>query len=361
MVLKLSSLPMEQDFDLNSIIESPKRELDHPLPNSIPCCQDPRYAEEQINQQRSDRNQPVTTTEQQIQHQLQFQGVEMLGSVPSRRAVVFTGNGTGGFSPDCQGFSPSPPSGLAAVPTDIHPVMQQSGRTSHLLDESMQMWLSGAQPIDLSSEMENWLMRRNGAYGDVLTTVEDNAIQQQQQSKLSGYCVETGPPSSSSGFFSASDDGDSMEDIPCRSGRNEKQQSMNPDQLLDESSLISLSVRDLNRRLHGYPRDVIQRIKQKRRTLKNRGYAQNCRTKRIALKCELERTNRWLKTELERILQQKEVERQEKERAYQERDYYKQQLKQQLSMSSNRDCSGSLSSGLSSNNASSPSSPEFYL
>lgn len=47
--------------------------------------------------------------------------------------------------------------------------------------------------------------------------------------------------------------------------------------LIDDRALIELSVRELNKRLHGKPKDIIQKLKQKRRTLKNRGYAQNCR------------------------------------------------------------------------------------
>lgn len=57
---------------------------------------------------------------------------------------------------------------------------------------------------------------------------------------------------------------------------------------IDDSSLIQLSVRELNKRLNGLSKDDIIRVKQKRRTLKNRGYAQNCRTKRMEQKRTLE-------------------------------------------------------------------------
>ncbi|CAL1290899.1 unnamed protein product [Larinioides sclopetarius] len=117
--------------------------------------------------------------------------------------------------------------------------------------------------------------------------------------------------------------------------------------ILDDDQLISLTVRELNKRLHGYPREEVVRMKQKRRTLKNRGYAQNCRTKRLAQRHELESRNRLLQGEMARL-------RQELDRACRERDFYRQQLH------ALRD-PRSLSSVSSGGAASNPSSPEFYL
>nr|CAH0102632.1 unnamed protein product [Daphnia galeata] len=87
--------------------------------------------------------------------------------------------------------------------------------------------------------------------------------------------------------------------------------------LLDDDALISLSVRELNKKLNGFPREEVVRLKQKRRTLKNRGYAQNCRSKRMQQRHELESANTALKAEIQRM-------RLELGRVAQERDSYKQ-------------------------------------
>lgn len=57
-----------------------------------------------------------------------------------------------------------------------------------------------------------------------------------------------------------------------------------------DKQLIELSVRELNKHLKSsrFSKDQVQKIKQKRRTLKNRGYAASCRNKRCQKKGELE-------------------------------------------------------------------------
>jgi len=69
---------------------------------------------------------------------------------------------------------------------------------------------------------------------------------------------------------------------------------------LTDEELVSLTVRDLNRHLRSLSPAECKRLKQRRRTLKNRGYAASCRIKRLTQKDELD---------LERIRLQKEVDK----------------------------------------------------
>jgi uncharacterized small protein (DUF1192 family) len=122
------------------------------------------------------------------------------------------------------------------------------------------------------------------------------------------------------------------------------------DGILNDDALMLLSVRELNKRLHGFPREEVVRLKQKRRTLKNRGYAENCRSKHLQQRHELEAINRNLQAELHRF-------KLLLSRVAQERDNYKQRLEV---MRTGGDSDG-VHSSVSSSGHSNPRSPEFYL
>ncbi|XP_020382141.1 transcription factor MafK [Rhincodon typus] len=70
---------------------------------------------------------------------------------------------------------------------------------------------------------------------------------------------------------------------------------------LGDQELVSMTVRELNQHLRGLSKEEIIQLKQRRRTLKNRGYAASCRVKRVTQKEELQRQRADLQQEVAKL------------------------------------------------------------
>ncbi|KAI1291961.1 Transcription factor MafK [Halotydeus destructor] len=86
-------------------------------------------------------------------------------------------------------------------------------------------------------------------------------------------------------------------------------------QVISDDDLVTLSVRELNRHLKnsGLTKQEIVRMKQRRRTLKNRGYAASCRNKRLEVKGGLEGERQRVISDIKRIKEENQSIRQEVE------------------------------------------------
>lgn len=97
--------------------------------------------------------------------------------------------------------------------------------------------------------------------------------------------------------------------------RVKKEEGSGKDINLTDEVLVNLPVKDLNTVLRGYSDDEIYRIKQRRRTLKNRGYAQNSRTKRVRQKEDLEVERQQLQADLEQLARENDNLKRERDEA----------------------------------------------
>uniref|UniRef100_M4AQV2 Neural retina leucine zipper n=1 Tax=Xiphophorus maculatus TaxID=8083 RepID=M4AQV2_XIPMA len=118
-----------------------------------------------------------------------------------------------------------------------------------------------------------------------------------------------------------------------------------------DEQLVSLSVRELNRHLRGVSKDEVVRLKQKRRTLKNRGYAQSCRYKRLQHRHALESEKHLLTQQLDQL-------QCELTRVLRERDAYKARYEKLLS--TNPGAGGEAAPQTRTSNPPSPP-PDYFL
>lgn len=284
-------------------------------------------------------------------HSMVHNGVVVTGMKASNNLIMYPGT-----PPDTPPVSnsPSPQSGyhLDHHHHQQYPHIQQvpknpivpAGGTGHF-DEML--WLSQSvdfrpnrqEPLDLRpncngdtasiAEVQNWNVMQQ--HTSVITAGNGKRIYQadyvhhhhhhrqfMQRQTLSPLLNK--PLSVSDGLISPVSSSSRTNSSSGRSMSRGSISNMNTSDISDDM-LVALSVRDLNQRLKGRPKEEAHKLKQKRRTLKNRGYARNCRTKRVQQKNVLEMENQRLRDELHKVIQDSEL---QLHKLMQERDTYKQ-------------------------------------
>lgn len=206
----------------------------------------------------------------------------------------------------------------------VHPHRQPG---TGLVEEMM--WLpqsirTDPQPLDLRPlncsiqdvewERRDYIHSANVPNGHTHVSLQPHHFNQLEHlSPLNMHSSYHNNPQTASRPMSVSSTRSSMASPRTSSGQYSNSSSMGSEDVINDELLTTLSVRELNKRLHGCPREEVVRLKQKRRTLKNRGYAQNCRSKRLQQRQDLEKMNRQLqydlqqtKMKLNRVLQERD-------------------------------------------------------
>ena len=109
------------------------------------------------------------------------------------------------------------------------------------------------------------------------------------------YDIFNSPTTPMSEAQNGEDEDDETEQFIFQSNLDVQMQDNDHTDIVTDEELVQLSVRDLNRRLKHLNKEEKAKLKQRRRLLKNRGYAQTCRSRRIGNQKTLLQENRKLK------------------------------------------------------------------
>lgn len=127
--------------------------------------------------------------------------------------------------------------------------------------------------------------------------------------------------------FGDSNFGDNNDTMDSNASSSRQDRTGGLSSVISDDDLVTLSVRELNRQLKnsGLTKEEIIRMKQRRRTLKNRGYAASCRNKRLEVKGGLEGERQGVVGDIKRLKESNQAIRDEVhdlQRKYQElKDY----------------------------------------